>query len=109
MQNNEWVNFCALDDIPEEGMHHIEMGEKWIVVYRLDDAVYATDNICPHAFALLSDGWLEDGVIECPLHGALFDVKNGAVLRGPADCAIRTYPVKIEQGRVFVDMAVQSA
>ncbi len=101
LEKGSWTALCALDDIPEGGMHHVEYEGKWIVFYHLDGQVFATDNICPHAFALLSDGWLEDGLIECPLHGALFDVKTGQVKRGPADCAVKTYKVDVQQNRVF--------
>lgn len=101
LETAAWTDLCALDDIPEDGMHHVEYEGKWIVLYNLEGHVFATDNICPHAFALLSDGWLEDGLIECPLHGALFDVKTGEVKRGPADCAVKTYQVTIRQNRVL--------
>jgi nitrite reductase/ring-hydroxylating ferredoxin subunit len=96
-----WVDICALEAIPEGEMHNFKKDEKWIVVYRVAGQFYATDNVCPHEFALLSEGWLENGIIECPLHGALFDIKTGNVIRGPAACGIRTYPVRIEAGRIL--------
>lgn len=98
---DNWVDVCGIDDIPDGGMFHFRQGEKWIVVYNIEGGLFATDNICPHAFALLSDGWLEDGLIECPLHGALFDVRTGEVKRGPAECAVKTYDVKLVDQRVL--------
>jgi nitrite reductase/ring-hydroxylating ferredoxin subunit len=96
-----WIDVCGIDDIDENGMFEFQHGDRRIVVYRLEDGLFATDNVCTHEFALLSEGWLEDGCIECPLHGALFDVRTGRVERGPADCALKTYAIKMEGTRVL--------
>ena len=48
-----------------------------LALYHVGDAWFCTDNICTHAFALLTDGWLEGHVIECPLHGGQFDIRTG--------------------------------
>lgn len=96
-----WIDVCGIDDIDEGGMFEFQHEQLRIVVYRLEDGLFATDNVCTHEFALLSEGWLENGLVECPLHGALFDVKTGQVERGPADCALKTYSVKTEGTRVL--------
>lgn len=96
-----WVDVCGIDDIDANGMFEFQHGDRRIVLYRLEDGVYATDNVCTHEFALLSEGWLEDGAIECPLHGALFDVRTGRVERGPSECALKTYAVRTEGNRVL--------
>src|SRR5207244_12349825 len=64
--------------------------------------VYATDNICTHAYAGLSDGWLDGEVIECPLHAARFDIRSGKVLDPPATEDLKTYPVRIVDGEIQV-------
>ena len=48
-----------------------------IALYEMDGEVYATDDVCTHAYAKLSDGWMEKGEIECPLHAGRFDIKTG--------------------------------
>lgn len=96
-----WIDLCGIDDIDESGMYEFRHGERRIVVYRLEDGLFATDNVCTHEFALLSEGWLENGTIECPLHGALFDVKTGRVERGPAECALKTYAIRTDGTRVL--------
>lgn len=96
-----WIEACGVDDVSDGEMYQFERDGKWIVIYQVDGAFFATDNVCPHAFALLSDGWLEDGLIECPLHGALFDIKTGAVKRGPAECAVKTYPTQVSDGKIL--------
>ena len=75
-----------------------------IALYRIDANVYATDNICTHGRARLSEGWLEGHEIECPLHQGRFDVRSGAALCEPAKENIRTYPVKVDAGCVYISL-----
>ena len=55
----------------------------------------ATDNVCTHAFALLSDGWLDGEYVECPLHGGRFEVATGKAMGDPVVCDLRTFPVRV--------------
>ena len=71
-------------------------------MYRSAGEFFATDNVCTHAYALLSDGYLEDGCIECPLHQARFDIRTGQALCAPATLDLKTYPVKVEGEDVLV-------
>jgi naphthalene 1,2-dioxygenase system ferredoxin subunit len=68
----------------------------------VEGEVYATDNLCTHGAARLSDGFLEDGEIECPLHQGRFDVCTGKAMCAPLTEDIKTYPVKIENMRVML-------
>jgi naphthalene 1,2-dioxygenase system ferredoxin subunit len=74
----------------------------------VDDAFYATDNVCTHAFALLSDGFLDGTVVECPLHGGQFDVTSGAAVLEPAECDLRSYPVRVVDGHIEVLIPARS-
>jgi nitrite reductase/ring-hydroxylating ferredoxin subunit len=100
-----WVAVCRLDELSGEGMYPFEVGAKRLAVYVVGDRIHATDNVCSHAFALLTDGWLEDGLVECPLHGAQFDVTTGAVVRGPADCPVATFETRLRDG--FVEVRIE--
>ena len=73
-----------------------------IALYTVDGDVYATDNICTHGQARLCDGFLEGHEIECPLHQGKFDVRTGQPTCAPATEALRSYPVKVEGGRVWL-------
>src|SRR6266516_4737603 len=75
-----------------------------IALYRLSNEVFATSGICTHALALLSDGFVEDGRIECPLHQGQFDIRSGKALCAPVTEDLRTYAVKLEGDDVFIDM-----
>ena len=68
------------------------------------DAVYATDNLSTHGHARLCDGFLEGHEIECPLHQGKFDVRDGRPTCDPVTDAVRRDPVKIEGGRVFLQL-----
>ena len=75
---------------------------KQIAIYKLDDGVYATDNICSHEFSELSQGMIVDGNVYCPKHGSRFDIKTGKVRDYPATRPIKTFETKVENGIVFV-------
>lgn len=85
-------------------MTGLQVAGRNVALYNVDGVLYATDNICPHGMALLSDGYLDGDCVECPLHQALFDVKTGEVKSGPAETNIASYPVKLEGGTVHLDL-----
>jgi naphthalene 1,2-dioxygenase ferredoxin component len=104
MDDGKWRNVAAADDVPPEDVIAVTVQGREIALYGVDGQVYATDNICTHAHARLCEGYLEGNEIECPMHQGRFDVVTGKALCAPLTEDIRTYPVKIENGRVFVAM-----
>lgn len=99
-----WIDAAAADAVPEEDVIAVQVAGKEVALYGVEGDVYATDNICTHGHARLCDGFLEGGEIECPLHQGRFDVRTGKAMCAPLTEDIRRYPVKIENGRVFVDL-----
>jgi nitrite reductase/ring-hydroxylating ferredoxin subunit len=97
-----WHRMAEVRDIGPGEMVAKDLGKCHIAIFNIDGTFFATDNICPHAYALLSDGWLDNDVVECPLHGGQFNVRTGKALCEPADCDLRVYPVRIEDGNVEV-------
>ena len=75
-----------------------------IALYEMDGEICATDDICTHAYAKLSDGWMEKGEIECPLHAGRFDIKTGKATAPPCVDDIKTYPVRVEGGEIQVKL-----
>ena len=99
----QWADAVAkTGEIDEDEAIQVQIGRKEIALYNLGGAYYATDDICTHAYASLADGYLEDGQIECPLHGARFDIKTGKALTATASVALATYPVKVEGDTIMV-------
>lgn len=100
--NNHWVDAAAIDALPDDEVIGVDLDGKSLALYKVEGAVFATDNICTHGHARLCDGFLEGHEIECPLHQGKFDIRDGRALCAPLTEDIKTYPVKIEGNRVFV-------
>lgn len=99
-----WIDVLAHEDVPEDDVVGVDAAGLQLALYGVEGEVYATDNICTHGHARLCDGFLEDYEIECPLHQGRFDVRTGQALCEPLTQDIRVYPVKIEGGRVWVEV-----
>jgi nitrite reductase/ring-hydroxylating ferredoxin subunit len=96
MSNDQnWVTVAQLSELGEGDIKGVEIGDTLIALYNVGGEIHATDNICTHAFALLSDGWLDGDVIECPLHAGRFEVKTGKALGPPVDQNIKVFPVRV--------------
>ena len=99
----DWVRVAATADVKEGACLGVKVGDKEVALYHLPGGeFFATSNVCTHEFALLSDGWLENGCIECPLHAAQFDCRTGKALSAPADEDLKVYQVKIEGTDILV-------
>jgi nitrite reductase/ring-hydroxylating ferredoxin subunit len=98
-----WKHVCAASKLSDGEPLGVEFGELRIGLYKINDEIFATDDVCPHAFALLSTGFIEGHVVECPLHGAMFDVRNGECRSGDYD-DIRIFKVEIREGEVYVNL-----
>ncbi len=92
----------TLDAFPDGAGTKIEIGSATIAVFRVDDCVYAIADRCSHMEASLSEGELFGFEIECPRHGAEFDIKTGAVCSLPATKPVASYPTEITDGEVFL-------
>jgi 3-phenylpropionate/trans-cinnamate dioxygenase ferredoxin subunit len=102
----EWIDACATDDIDEEDVIRFDHGGRTFAIYRSDDDRYfASDGFCTHEQAHLSDGLLMGTIIECPKHNGRFDIRTGEAKGAPVCVNLKTYPVKVDAGRVFVRIA----
>ena len=100
--SENWIDAAARADVPEGDVMAVQLGGKEIALYEVEGKVYATDNICTHGHARLSDGFLEGKEIECPLHQGKFDICTGQALCAPLTENIKTYAVRIENMRVML-------
>ena len=100
---SEFVPVMALADLKEGEVVGARLNGAWLALYLVDGQPYCTGDICTHEDNLLSDGGFVEGeAVECIYHGARFSVKTGEVVRLPAVDPIRTYPVEVRDGQVFV-------
>lgn len=103
--NNTTLTFVSVakqTDIADGAAIKADIDGLQIAVFHVDGQFYATDEICSHAYASLAEGYVVDGAVECPLHGACFSLKTGEALSAPATDPIATYPVRIENGEILV-------
>ena len=105
MSNPAWVDALSADELPADDVIGIVVSGRDIAVYTVGGAVYATDNICTHGQARLCDGVLEGHEIECPLHQGKFDVRDGRPTCEPVTEALRSYPVRVDGQRVYLQIA----
>jgi 3-phenylpropionate/trans-cinnamate dioxygenase ferredoxin subunit len=106
---DSFVRVCSIDDLPTVGAVQAEIAGTAVAIVR-DSAgdIHAIDDTCSHANVSLSEGDVEDGEIECWLHGSRFDLRTGKPTGLPATSPISVYPVKIDGGDVFVSVTKES-
>jgi 3-phenylpropionate/trans-cinnamate dioxygenase ferredoxin subunit len=98
------TKLCPLGDVADGAAIRIELATADIAVVRVGDEVFALDDVCSHAEFPLSDGDVDESTIECALHGSRFDLRTGKALGPPATQPVRTYPVSVIDGDVYIDM-----
>lgn len=104
-----WIDIGALDDIPAQGARVVKTAQGCVAVFRtLDDQVFALDDRCPHKGGPLSEGIVHGSSVTCPLHNWVFDMSTGAA-QGADEGVVRTYPARVEGGRVLLDAAKLTA
>jgi naphthalene 1,2-dioxygenase system ferredoxin subunit len=100
-----WTDVAAEADLFEGAGIAVNLKGHNVAIFKLEEGgVYAINNLCSHGNANLCDGFVEGHLVECPFHQALFDVRDGSVTCGPATEPVQSWPVKIEHGRVFLDL-----
>jgi len=101
----EFHDVANIEDVTPQFPKRIMIDGHEIALFNVEGEIFATDNICSHAYASLADGFVTGDVVECPLHEACFNIRTGKVLSAPATVDIRTYPVQIADGRISVGYA----
>ena len=99
-----WTDVAAEADLFEGAGIAVTPQGQDIAVFKIEDGVYAVNNLCSHGHAKLCDGFVEGHQVECPFHQALFDVRDGTVHCGPATEPVKSWPVKIDNGRVYLNL-----
>jgi 3-phenylpropionate/trans-cinnamate dioxygenase ferredoxin component len=103
MSADGWVAACKTDEIDEEDVTRFDHAGRTFAIYRSpDDAFYATDGNCTHEQFHLADGLVMDDIIECPKHNGRFNYKTGEAKGAPVCVNLKTYPVKVEAGTVYI-------
>tara|TARA_B100000579_G_C22175918_1_gene551820 strand:+ start:61 stop:384 length:324 start_codon:yes stop_codon:yes gene_type:complete len=101
---SNWQFVQTTDGVEDEDIIRFDFQDKTYCIYKLVDGFYATDGICTHEAVHLEDGLVMDDEIECPMHQGIFNVKTGKALSPPACEDLKTYPVKIDENKIFIQI-----
>jgi len=97
-----YVAVARVGEIPEGGVKVVRIEDQPIALFLLDGVYYALDDVCTHDGGPLAEGFIEGGEIECPRHGARFDIRTGAVLCLPATAPVARYDVRVDGDAIQV-------
>lgn len=101
---SHWHDVGGADDFIEDEPHAVVAAGVAIAVFRVGDDVFALHDLCTHERVPLSEGFVEDGCVECPLHQGLFDLRTGEARKAPCVTPVQTYPVQVRDGRVLIQV-----
>jgi len=99
-----WVSAGRGDDLAPGQVRVVQAGRARLALCNVDGKLYAIDDVCTHDGGPLDQGWLEGCEIECPRHGARFDVTSGRVTCMPAIMPVQTHPVRVVDGEVEIQV-----
>jgi 3-phenylpropionate/trans-cinnamate dioxygenase ferredoxin subunit len=97
-----FVTVARLGEIPEGGVKVVRLGDVPVAVFHVHGEYFALEDLCTHDGGPLAEGVLDGEVIECPRHGARFDLRTGAVRALPATAPVPTYEVRVEGSEIKV-------
>jgi 3-phenylpropionate/trans-cinnamate dioxygenase ferredoxin subunit len=98
----EKIRVAALADLPEGGGRRVDLADHRLALFRRGGEVFALGDDCSHAEASLAEGEVFDGAVECPRHGAAFDLRTGEARSLPATHGVPVYRAEAEGGDVYV-------
>jgi nitrite reductase/ring-hydroxylating ferredoxin subunit len=105
MTMTNWHDVGEPTDFNEDEPRAVMAAGEQVAVFRLGGELFALHDLCTHERVPLSEGFVEDGCVECPLHQGLFDIRTGEARKAPCTVPVRTYPIRIVDGRVEIEVA----
>jgi nitrite reductase/ring-hydroxylating ferredoxin subunit len=104
MTAGQRIELCSTDDVAPGAALKVEAGELTLAVFNVDGQFYVTDDMCTHGPGSLSEGYIEDDVVECNFHNGQFNIRTGEVVSPPCMVPIKTYPVMVVDGKVTIEV-----
>jgi 3-phenylpropionate/trans-cinnamate dioxygenase ferredoxin subunit len=101
---SELIAVARIEECPPGKMKRIELGGRRILLANVAGEFFAVDDTCTHEDASLSTGCLHGGMVKCPLHGSRFSLKTGEPQEDPATEPLRTYPLKVAEGQIWLQL-----
>ena len=100
----ERIELCGVGDVEVGAALRVAAGPLVLAVFNVDGAFYVTDDACTHGPGSLSEGFVDGHVVECNFHGGQFNVRTGEVVGPPCMVPVKTYPVVVVDGTVFIEI-----
>jgi nitrite reductase/ring-hydroxylating ferredoxin subunit len=97
------IDLCDVAAVAPGNALRVETGDLVLAVFNIDGEFYVTDDLCTHGPGSLSEGYIEDDVVECNFHNGQFNIKTGEVVAPPCMIPIKTYKTVVENGRVLIE------
>jgi nitrite reductase/ring-hydroxylating ferredoxin subunit len=98
------IELCSTDDVAPGAALKVETEGLTLAVFNVDGQFYVTDDLCTHGPGSLSEGYIEDDVVECNFHNGQFNIRTGEVVSPPCMVPIKTYPTLVVDGKVTIEM-----
>ena len=98
------IKLCSADEVAVGTALKVEAGDLILAVFNVDVQFYVTDDNSTHGPGSLSEGYIEDDVVECNFHNGQFNIRTGEVVSPPCMVPVKTYPTVVEDGSVFVEV-----
>jgi 3-phenylpropionate/trans-cinnamate dioxygenase ferredoxin subunit len=101
---SEWIRLSLDCEVAEGSMIAVTVADRRLILYRTRAGYFVSDRRCTHQGADLLRGYLDGEVIECPVHQGRFNVVTGKALNAPASSPLKTYPVKVDESGIYVQL-----
>jgi nitrite reductase/ring-hydroxylating ferredoxin subunit len=98
------IELCNTSDVDVGGALKVEKDDLILAVFNIDGEFFVTDDACTHGPGSLSEGYIEDDVVECNFHNGQFNIKTGEVVAPPCMIPVKTYRTVVKDGKVFIEV-----
>ncbi|MGA2891300.1 MAG: non-heme iron oxygenase ferredoxin subunit [Xanthobacteraceae bacterium] len=102
--NSKRLELCSTADVAPGTALKVEIADLTLAVFNVDGAFFVTDDLCTHGPGSLSEGYIEDDIVECNFHNGQFNIRTGVVVSPPCMVPIKTYPALVVDGKVTIEV-----
>jgi nitrite reductase/ring-hydroxylating ferredoxin subunit len=104
MPDGTRIELCSTDEVKPGTALKVEIDDLALAVFNVGGEFYVTDDLCTHGPGSLSEGYIEDDVVECNFHNGQFNIRTGEVVSPPCMVPIKTYPTLVVDGKVTIEV-----
>ncbi|MFL4969641.1 MAG: non-heme iron oxygenase ferredoxin subunit [Xanthobacteraceae bacterium] len=98
------VKLCSADEVAPGSAIRVETADLVLAVFNVAGQFYVTDDACTHGPGSLSEGYIEDDIVECNFHNGQFNIRTGEVVSPPCIVPVKTYPTVVDDGNVYIEV-----